>query len=163
MVRKFRPFRSERKKRSTSEGTPQFPNRISGKSPYHLTSNRNFRIFSPNGKHPKPPLQSWFPLFKLDELSISLRKLYLSPLPLYLSPLQTALILLTRAHCYASHYLMAYNEGESKENLHFDDQSKKAVFYGSSSSTRVPITRWNPIEAWVGIEVYRGMGRNRGL
>ena len=29
------PFRSERKKRSTSEGTPQFPNRISGKLPYH--------------------------------------------------------------------------------------------------------------------------------
>ena len=52
MVRKFPPFRSERKKRSTSEGTPQFPNRISGKLPYHLTSNRNFRIFSPNGKHP---------------------------------------------------------------------------------------------------------------
>ena len=44
------PFRTE--KRSTSEGTPQFPNGISGKLPYHLTSNRNFRIFSPNGKHP---------------------------------------------------------------------------------------------------------------
>ena len=52
MVRKFPPFRSERKKRSTSEGTPQFPNGISGKLPYHLTSNRNFRIFWPNGKHP---------------------------------------------------------------------------------------------------------------
>ena len=52
MVRKFPPFRSERKKRSTSEGTPQFPNRISGKLPYHLTSNRNSRIFSPNGKLP---------------------------------------------------------------------------------------------------------------
>ena len=51
MVRKFLPFRSERKKRSTSEGTPRFPNGISGKLPYHLTSNRNFRIFSPNGKH----------------------------------------------------------------------------------------------------------------
>ena len=38
--------------RSTSEGTPQFPNGISGKLPYHLTSNRNFRIFWPNGKHP---------------------------------------------------------------------------------------------------------------
>ena len=37
---------------STSEGTPQFPNGISGKLPYHLTSNRNFRIFWPNGKHP---------------------------------------------------------------------------------------------------------------
>ena len=48
MVRKFPPFRSERKKRSTSEGTPQFPNGISGKLPYHLTSNRNFRIFLPN-------------------------------------------------------------------------------------------------------------------
>ena len=56
MVRKFPPFRSERKKRSTSEGTPQFPNGISGKLPYHLTpraSNRNFRIFWPNGKHPQ--------------------------------------------------------------------------------------------------------------
>ena len=52
-VRKFPPFRSERKKRSTSEGTPQFPNGISGKLPYHLTSNRNFRIFWPNGKHPR--------------------------------------------------------------------------------------------------------------
>ena len=52
MVRKFPPFCSERKKRSTSEGTPQFPNGISGKLPYHLTSNRNFRIFWPNGKHP---------------------------------------------------------------------------------------------------------------
>ena len=56
MVRKFPPFRSERKKRSISEGTPQFPNRISGKLLYHLTSNRNFRIFSPNGKHPSSPL-----------------------------------------------------------------------------------------------------------
>ena len=45
------PFRTE-KERSTSEGTPQFPNGISGKLPYHLTSNRNFQIFSPNGKHP---------------------------------------------------------------------------------------------------------------
>ena len=45
------PFRG--KKRSTSEGTPQFPNGISGKLPYHLTSNRDFRIFSPNGKHPE--------------------------------------------------------------------------------------------------------------
>ena len=36
----------------SGEGTPQFPNGISGKLPYHLTSNRNFRIFSPNGKHP---------------------------------------------------------------------------------------------------------------
>ena len=52
MVRKFSPFRSERKKRSTSGGTPKFPNGISGKLPYHLTSNRNFRIFWPNGKHP---------------------------------------------------------------------------------------------------------------
>ena len=40
MVRKFPPFRSERKKRSTSEGTPQFPFGISGKLPYHLTSNQ---------------------------------------------------------------------------------------------------------------------------
>ena len=52
MVRNFLMFRSEWKKRSTSEGTPQFPNGISGKLPYHLISNRNFRIFRPNGKHP---------------------------------------------------------------------------------------------------------------
>ena len=45
MVRNFPPFRSKWKKRSTSEGTPQFPKGISGKLPYHLTSNRNFRIF----------------------------------------------------------------------------------------------------------------------
>ena len=59
MVRKFPPFRSERIKRSTSEGTPQFPNGIPGKLPYHLTSNRNFRIFSPNGKHPVTLLAPW--------------------------------------------------------------------------------------------------------
>jgi len=53
MVRKFQSFLSEWKKRSTFEGTPQFPNRISGKLPYHLTSNQNFRIFWPNGKHPR--------------------------------------------------------------------------------------------------------------
>ena len=52
MVRNFLMFRSEWKKRSTSEGTPQFPNGISGKLPYHLISNRNFRIFWLNGKHP---------------------------------------------------------------------------------------------------------------
>ena len=49
--KEFPPFRSEQKKRSASEGTPQFPNGISRKLPYHLTSNWNFRIFSPNGKH----------------------------------------------------------------------------------------------------------------
>ena len=39
MVRKsVPPFRSERKKKSTSEGTPRFPNGTSGKLPYHLTS-----------------------------------------------------------------------------------------------------------------------------
>ena len=62
MVRKFPPFRSERKKRSTSEGTPQFPNGISGKLLYHLTSNRNFPIFLPNGKHPWSPAK----VFTLD-------------------------------------------------------------------------------------------------
>ena len=60
MVRKFPPFRSERKKRSTSEGTSQFPNRISRKLPYHLTI-RNFRIFSPSGKHPRTRSQQWLP------------------------------------------------------------------------------------------------------
>ena len=38
MVGKFPPLRSERKKRSTYEGTPQFPNGISGKLTHHLTS-----------------------------------------------------------------------------------------------------------------------------
>ena len=58
LVKKFPPFRSERKKRSTSKGTPQFPNGISGKLPYHLTSNRNFWIFWPNGKHPVCVMES---------------------------------------------------------------------------------------------------------
>ena len=54
MVWNFPPFFSEWRKRSTSESTPhwQFPNGISGKLPYHLTSNPNFRTFWPNGKHP---------------------------------------------------------------------------------------------------------------
>ena len=53
MVRAFPKFRSERKKWTTSGGCPQFPKRFSGKLPFHLTSNRNFRIFWLNGKHPK--------------------------------------------------------------------------------------------------------------
>ena len=52
MVRAFCEFRSERKKRTTSGGCPQFPKRFSEKLPFHLTSNRNFRIFWLNGKHP---------------------------------------------------------------------------------------------------------------
>ena len=31
---------------------------FSGKLPYHLTSNRNFRIFWPNGKHPRSAVLS---------------------------------------------------------------------------------------------------------
>ena len=58
MVRNFPPSRSEWKKRSASEGTSQFPNGISGKLPYHLTSNRNFWIFWPNGKHARPNSKS---------------------------------------------------------------------------------------------------------
>ena len=53
MVRAFREFCSELKKRTTSGGCPQFSKRFSGKLPFHLTSNRNFRIFWLNGKHPK--------------------------------------------------------------------------------------------------------------
>ena len=45
MVRKFPPFRSERKKRTTSGGSLQFPYGFSGKLQFHLTLNRNFRIF----------------------------------------------------------------------------------------------------------------------
>ena len=56
MVRKFPTFRSERKKRTTSGGSPQFPNGFSGKLLFHLTFNRNFRIFWLNGKHPPIPL-----------------------------------------------------------------------------------------------------------
>ena len=41
------PF-PERKKRSTSEGTPQFPNRISGKVPYHLVQSLNSPFFPPH-------------------------------------------------------------------------------------------------------------------
>ena len=52
MVRAFHGFLSERKKRTTSGGCPQFPKIFSGKLPFHLTSNRNFRIFWLNGKHP---------------------------------------------------------------------------------------------------------------
>ena len=39
------PFRWSGVEWSASEGTPQFPNGISGKLPYHLTSNRNFQTF----------------------------------------------------------------------------------------------------------------------
>ena len=53
MVRKFLTFRSERKKRTTSGGSSQFPNGFSGKLLFHLTFNRNFRIFWLNGKHPR--------------------------------------------------------------------------------------------------------------
>ena len=53
MVRKFPTFRSERKKRTTSGGSPQFPNGFSGKLLFHLTFNRNFQIFWLNGKHPR--------------------------------------------------------------------------------------------------------------
>ena len=59
MVRAFREFHSERKKRTTSGGCPQFPKRFSGKLPFHLTSNRNFRIIWLNGKHPQSPKFSW--------------------------------------------------------------------------------------------------------
>ena len=53
MVRKFPTFRSERKKRTTSGGSPQFPNGFSGKLLFHLTFKRNFRIFWLNCKHPR--------------------------------------------------------------------------------------------------------------
>ncbi len=47
------PFRTEKEEYLWRYST--ISERNSGKLPYHLTSNRNFRIFSPNGKHP------WFP------------------------------------------------------------------------------------------------------
>ena len=52
MVRKFPTFYSEWKKRTTSGGSPQFPNGFSGKLLFHLIFNRKFRIFWLNGKHP---------------------------------------------------------------------------------------------------------------
>ena len=39
-------------KRTTSGGSLQFPNGLSGKILFHLTSNRNFLVFLLNGKHP---------------------------------------------------------------------------------------------------------------
>ena len=45
MIREFPEFRSERKKWTTSGGCPQFPKRFSGKLPFLLTSNQNFRFF----------------------------------------------------------------------------------------------------------------------
>ena len=41
----FQTFRSKQKKRSTSAGGPQFANGFFGKLLFHLTFNRNFRIF----------------------------------------------------------------------------------------------------------------------
>ena len=49
----FTPLRSERKKRTTSGDSLQFPNGFSGKLLFHLTFNQNFWIFFLlNGKHP---------------------------------------------------------------------------------------------------------------
>ena len=45
MVRTFPPFHSERKKRTISGGSLQFPIGSSAKLLFHLTFNRNFRIF----------------------------------------------------------------------------------------------------------------------
>ena len=42
---KFPSFFSERKKRTTSKDSLQFPNGFSGKLLFHLTFDRNFRIF----------------------------------------------------------------------------------------------------------------------
>jgi len=50
MVRKIPPFHSEQRKRSTSEGTPQFLNGISGKN--SLPFDKIYGFFRPNGKHP---------------------------------------------------------------------------------------------------------------
>ena len=44
-MRKFPPFRSERKPRTASGGRLQFTNRFSRKLLFHLTFNRNFRNF----------------------------------------------------------------------------------------------------------------------
>ena len=51
LIRKFRTFRSERNKRTTFGGSPQFSSGFFGKLLFHLTFNRNFRIFWLNGKH----------------------------------------------------------------------------------------------------------------
>ena len=55
MVRKFPPFCSYLKERTTSGDSLQFPNGFFGILPSHLTLNRNFRIFFLNGKHSITP------------------------------------------------------------------------------------------------------------
>ena len=60
LVRAFPEFHSERKKRTTSEGYPQLPKRFSRKLPFHLTPNRNFRIFWLNGKLASCPSRAIF-------------------------------------------------------------------------------------------------------
>ena len=73
MVRAFREFRSERTKRTTSGGCLQFPKRFSGKLPFHLTSNRNFRIFWLSGKHPICQVSFSFPSRKSLILRLATR------------------------------------------------------------------------------------------
>ena len=60
MVRKFPPFRSERKKRATSGGSLQFSNRFSGKItvPFDFQPKFPVREFLLNGKHPSSSEQA---------------------------------------------------------------------------------------------------------
>ena len=67
MVMKFQLLRSERKKRTTSGDSLQFPNGFSGKLHVHLTFNQNFCFFLLNGKH----LTYQFLLFILYTLNTS--------------------------------------------------------------------------------------------
>ena len=55
----FSTVRTNRNKRTTSKHSPQFSDRFFWKSivPSHLLSNRNFRDFWLNGKHPSCPLR----------------------------------------------------------------------------------------------------------
>ena len=72
---------------------------------------------------------------------------------------ETAVILLTMVQCYATHYLMAYNDGVGINILMI---KVKILFsaplpnfnscYYNSMKTRYRF----PIKAWVGIEVNRG-------
>ena len=52
MVRKFPLFCSGPKKRTTSDGSPQFSNDFPVKLLFHLTFRRNFWILWPNGNDP---------------------------------------------------------------------------------------------------------------
>ena len=65
------PFR--RNKRNTSGGNLQFPNGFSEKLLFHLTFNRNFRIFFAKCKYPlEVPLAGCLPFVRINQLGRAL-------------------------------------------------------------------------------------------